>query len=239
MIAMLGASVYHIPFDAKSRVLIWSRLLAETVLFSAVYGFSIGRVHSLNFALRNLVKFPALILVTGVFCSLGYFVFSKLIARGLSFDDVQQLSLRTFRDISLMLASLAPVSWFLALTIKQPDLTGLNEYPLFLCLNLIFISVSGGVALGRRAAGLIQRFHLSRKAGALIITAWLLISLTLGAQAAWYLRPFFGVSTIPAENTPFMLGRRPDIRGAASFYEAVYYLVNPPPLNQHYYRYRW
>ncbi|MFT5357956.1 MAG: hypothetical protein ACI9KE_005193, partial [Polyangiales bacterium] len=39
---------------------------------SAIYGFSIGAVHSLVFALRNLIKFPLLLLVTAIVCCLAY-----------------------------------------------------------------------------------------------------------------------------------------------------------------------
>ena len=48
-----------------------------------------------------------------------------------------------------------------------------------------------------------------------------------GGQCAWYLRPFFGPSTI--RDIPFIEGSAPDYRGATSFYEAVYHLIHPPP----------
>jgi hypothetical protein len=61
--------------------------------------------------------------------------------------------------------------------------------------------------------------------GAPLIAAWLAASLFVGAQASWYMRPFCGVSSVDA---PFMLGSAPDFRGATSFYEALYHLVDPP-----------
>ncbi|MCR9247417.1 MAG: hypothetical protein NXI31_20495 [bacterium] len=42
------------------------------------------------------------------------------------------------------------------------------------------------------------------------------------------MRPFFGIFG-PASEPPFFTGRRPDYRGAWSFYEALYFLVVPPP----------
>jgi hypothetical protein len=49
------------------------------------------------------------------------------------------------------------------------------------------------------------------------------------------LRPYFGVSTI--KDIPFIEGSRPDYRGARSFYEAVYHLMDPPPLPEDYRNY--
>ena len=59
---------------------------------------------------------------------------------------------------------------------------------------------------------------------------WVLLSLLAGGQAAWYLRPFFGVASIDGRATRFCLGTTPDYRGATNFYEAVYHLLRPPPL---------
>ncbi len=69
--------------------------------------------------------------------------------------------------------------------------------------------------------------------------SWLLLSLLVGGQWAWYLRPFFGVASISAEVTPFCLGTLPDYRGATSFFEAVLHLVDPPPLPQGFYLRAW
>src|SRR5438034_346676 len=103
---------------------------------SALYGFSIGCVHSLRFGLHNLLKFPLLFLVTGAACAVAYFLFARLV----------------------------------------------------------------------------------------------------GGQAAWTLRPFFGVRSIPGAETRFVLGSAPDYTGATNFYEAVWHLVRPPPLAADYIR---
>jgi hypothetical protein len=208
------------------------RMIGAIVLGSAVYGFAIGSVHSNLFAARNLVKFPLLVLTTSAVCAVAYYAFSLLVTRRLSFREVQMLSLGTFRDIVMLLASLAPACLFLAHTIYPPTRSSLGEYPLFLGLNVGLIAASGAAALVRRTAALVKRHALKPVAGTAIISAWLVISLFVGGQCAWYLRPFFGVSTAPA---PFMLGRAPDYRGATSIYEAVWNIVKPPPLETDYY----
>jgi len=200
----------------------------------ALYGFSIGSVHSLRVATWNLAKFPLLFLATSVVCALAFFACTLPITRKLSFVEVMRTSLRTFADLSVLLASLAPVSYFLAKTVTQPTQASLNEYPFFLGLNVVFIAFGGTVALVRQALRLTKEHELRLAQSAAILFAWLAISLFTGGQCAWYMRPFFGPSTIV--DPPFMEGTTPDFRGATSFYEAVYYVVAPPELPTNYFR---
>jgi hypothetical protein len=65
--------------------------------------------------------------------------------------------------------------------------------------------------------------------------AWLALSLFVGGQAAWFLRPFFGVASIAGKETRFFLGAAPDYNGSTNFYEAVYHLIIPAPLARDYY----
>ena len=212
------------------------RLLLGTLVASAIYGFSIGSAHSLTYASWNLVKFPLMIIITGSVCSVSYYVFSRFVSKELLFKDVQMMSLRAYHGISILLASLSPVSFFLARTLKQPDETSLNEYPFFLGLNVVLIAISGSVALSRQAWDLLQRHGLQLRRSILTVLLWLSLSLFVGGQCAWYLRPFFGISTIKADESPFILGTTPDFRGDTNFYAAVYHIVFPPPLEADYFR---
>jgi hypothetical protein len=203
------------------------RCLVATVAAAAVYGFSCGSVHSFGLAARNLVKFPLLILVTTAVSALGWCMFSAFLARGLDARAVMKLSLTTFRDVSVLLASLSPITLFLGLTIDKPLSTErLAEYPLFLGLNVAFIALCGTVALVRQARLLLRRHDLGLARSLMITHAWLAVCLVVGGQCAWYLRPYYGLAFM--ENLPFAEGTAPDFRGATSFFEAVYHLVAPP-----------
>ena len=68
------------------------------------------------------------------------------------------------------------------------------------------------------------------------VVGWLALSLLVGGQAAWTLRPFFGVRSIPGAETRFFLGSSPDYRGSTNFYEAVYNVVAAAPLAADYTR---
>ena len=205
------------------------RSAAILVLASAAYGFAIGSVHSPLFGARNLIKFPLLILVTAAICSVAFFLTARIVTSRLGFREVQALAVGIFRDVSLMLASVAPALLFLAHTIDQPTLRDLCEYPLFLGLNVGFIALAGTITVIRRARALIAGRGVSLPRGLTIIATWLLLSLLVGGQWAWFLRPFCGVSAL-TEETPFLLGNMPDYRGAANFYEAVWHLFDAPPL---------
>jgi hypothetical protein len=136
----------------------------------------------------------------------------------------------------LLLAAVAPANWFLARTLVPPDATSLHEYPMFLGLNVVFIAGAGALALCRQV-GALGRHHaapLSRRM--VTVAGWLALSLLVGGQVAWTLRPFFGVRSIPGAETRFFLGSSPDYRGATNFYEAVYNLVAPAPLAANYTR---
>jgi uncharacterized membrane protein len=206
------------------------RDVATLLLASALYGFSIGCVHSVRFGLHDVIKFPLLFLITGAACAVAYFLFACLIGGfRFGFVDIQRLAMRLYRDAALLLAALAPANLFLARTIVPPDQTSLHEYPLFLGLNVAFIAAAGALALMRQVRAL-ARYHpwpLSRRL--ITVSGWLALSLLVGGQVAWTLRPFFGVRSISGAETPFFIGSTPDYRGATNFYEAVYHTVRPAP----------
>ena len=203
------------------------RPLAGLVLASAAYGFSIGASNSWTYAVWNLAKFPLLILATTAICSLSYFVLARFLGVPLSFARVQRLVLAVFRDLSVLLAGLAPAVLFLALTMARPHGDDLAEYPLFQGLNVALIAVCGCTAVRRQGKDLLRRHGIAPRPGAALLLGWMALSLLAGGQCAWYLRPFFG-TTPPAPGQRFCDGSRPDFRGARSIYEAVYNLVALP-----------
>lgn len=202
--------------------------LGVLIACAALYGFSVGCVHSLEFGLHNLIKFPLLLIVTAAVCAVAYHLVASFLGAQLRFSEVQQLSFALYRDASVMLASLSPVGLFLALSIERPGARGLGEYPMFLGFNVLLIGVSGVTALWRQTRGLMKKAKLSQQRGTLVVGAWLVLSLLVGSQAAWFFRPFFGVASISAKETPFFLGTNPDFRGATNFYEAVFHIFAPP-----------
>ena len=197
-------------------------------LGSASYGFSIGFFHSTTYALRNLIKFPLLICVTASICAMSYFLVSRLLGARIGFFSVQKLSLDIFAGISLLLASLSVTNLFLALTLDPPSsAVELGGYRLFQGFNILLISICGSLALIREGGQLLAEHDLGAKRVSALILVWLALSLFVGGQGAWYLRPFFGVSTHP-HFQEFCRGTQIDEGGINNFFEAVYHLVFQP-----------
>ncbi len=204
------------------------RSLLSLIGCAALYGFSIGSVHSVGLASWNLLKFPGMILLTSLLCAPAYSFSIRLVSEGLSYREIHQLSLRIFRDICILLASFSPVIFFLGVTLSKPTAESLNEYPAFLGGNVALIALCGCSALWVQGRRLLRQKQLTPKQALNILLIWMGLSLVVGGQCAWYLRPFFGVASIP--KPPIIEGHHPDWRGATSFYEAVYHIFDPPDM---------
>jgi hypothetical protein len=207
-----------------------SRSLALLIACAATYGFAIGASNSWLDAARNLVKFPLLVLATASVCALSYFVVARFLGAPLGFVSVQRAVLAVFRDTVVLLASLSPAVFWLARTMARPDAAArdLGDYPLFQGFNVAAIAVCGCLAVWLQAARLLARGDLGPAKRRALLASWMGLSLLVGGQVAWYLRPFFGIAGPEAPPPPWFLGDAPDFRGARSFYEACANLVAPP-----------
>jgi hypothetical protein len=197
------------------------------VIAGAIYGAAIGAAHSVTLAVLNLLKLPLLLTTTAIVCAIAYFLCARLWGLGIDFVHVLGLVVRCFRDIALLLASVAPACLFFARAFDPAtSLSNRGEYPWFVGLNVALIALCGTLAVIRQGRTLLVQHGLSAQRSATLVTAWLALSLVVGAQGAWYLRPFFGRRFMPV--TTFCRGAEADEYGATSFYTAVYHLVRLP-----------
>ena len=206
------------------------RALALLTLSAAGYGFSVGIAHSLLYARRDVVKLPLLILGTSAVCAVAYLVTARFLAVPVTARQVRELVLGLFRDLALMLASLTPVNLFLAAILRATDDGRIGEYGLFLGLNVLFVGAAGSLALVRQGRDLLGVASVPRSRAAGVIATWLALTLLVGGQAAFYLRPFFGLPASRGNVPPFALGSEPDVRGATNFFEAVLQVFTVPEL---------
>lgn len=206
------------------------RAALVTALCAAAYGFALGSAHSELYAVRNLAKLPLLVLVTGVVCALAYFVIARGSGARLSFLDVQRATWRLFHDLAVILASLSPAVFFLARTARATDDGKLGSYDAFLAFNVVAFGCAGTLALLRQARGLFTEHAVAPARANVLVACWLALSLGVGGQAAFYLRPFFGFPATRGNTPPFFLGAEPDLRGATNFYEAVWQTIQRPAL---------
>lgn len=206
------------------------RAALTTLLASATYGYALGSAHSELYAARNLLKFPLLIGVTAAVCALSWWVVARLLAAPLSFAGVQRTTWRLFRDSAVLLASLAPIVFFVGRVLRSTDDGRLGEYDGFLAANVFAVAVAGSLALVRQARELLGERGLPRARASTLVALWLALTLGVGGQAAFYMRPFFGFPATRGNTPPFFLGAQSDLRGATSFYEMAWQTVRNPPL---------
>ena len=197
---------------------------AVSAACAAAYGFAIGAGKNFTYAWRSAVKFPLLLLGTAACCSLAWFVTARFLGVTLRFMEVQQRSWALFRTVAALLASLAPVAWFLGRSMAAPDVRDLGGYPDFVGTNMVFVAASGCVALLLQVGSLAQSRELTRGRATAVAAAWLALSLLVGGQLAFWLRPFFGIASLTGA-PPFLLGDEPTVTGARNFYEVVWQFV--------------
>lgn len=205
------------------------RSLLTLIASSAIYGFSIGLSNSTVYAVRNLVKFPLLILFTCTICATCYFVLARFLSVNLTFLHVQKVVIGIFRDVAKLLAALAAAVAFFALTGEPPQPGTVDDFSTFLGLNVLAIAVCGCVAVYRCSSVQLPAEVVAPKQRKWLVAAWMATSLLVGGQTCWLIRPFFGVSTTASWESPWFSGAEPGFRGARSFYEAVWFVVSPPP----------
>ena len=206
------------------------RAAAVTAVCAAAYGFALGSAHSELYAVRNVAKFPLLILVTAGVCALAYWIVARGAGTKLTFLEAQRASWRLFHDLAILLASLSPVVFFLAGSARARDDGRLGEYDEFLAFNVAVVGAAGTLALVLQARRLFTSASSTPARAAAIVAAWLVLSLGVGGQAAFYLRPFFGFPATRGYVPPFFLGAQADLRGATNFYEAVWQTIRRPAL---------
>lgn len=204
------------------------RLLGTLTACAAIYGFSIGLSNSFVYAARNLVKFPLLVLSTSLICALCYFVLARFLGVALSFVQVQQVVIRVFGDTAKLLAALALAVGFLALTGLPPAYDRVDDFSMFLGFNVLAIACCGCLAVHRCSRDELPPDLVGAATRRWLVTAWMLVSLLVGGQTCWLIRPFFGMSTTASWESPWFSGAEPGFRGARSFYEAVWFVVSPP-----------
>lgn len=206
------------------------RSLLMVAAGAGLYGFAVGSAHSWLYALRNLVKFPMIIVGTGLVCGLAYTLVGRALVPGLAPRRVADLVATLFRDLSILLASLAPPTFLVGYALAVTDDARVGGYGMFLGLNVTFIAGCGVLALLRQTGRLLLESGTHRGRARLVIASWLALTLLIGGQFAWYLRPVFGLPASRGGSPPFALGATPDVRGATNFYEGVWQIVSDPPL---------
>ena len=178
----------------ETRVRI-GQLCAMLILFGLAYGAVMGafggftgdRIWQVWY---SALKVPLLLLCTFALSIPSFFVINSLYGLRDDFTRVMRALIATQAGLTVILASLAPLTvlWYLSFP----------HYNLAILFNgLMFGGASLGaqVLLQRFYRPLIARNHRHR----MLLRAWLMIYAFVGIQMGWVLRPFVGTPDAPVQ----------------------------------------
>ncbi len=199
------------------RRVAWVALTACAGL--AIYGFTVGFWRDPLLGAYVAVKLPLLIALTLGCNGLLNGLLGLLLGTGLGFRQSLLALLTSFALAALILGSLAPVTFFLALNAPSPDApTARTAHAAYLVTHTALIGFAG-IAANLHLHRLLAGKAPTRAAATTTLLAWLGGNGFLGAQFSWILRPFFGTPGLKVE----FLRAHPF---ADNFYQAVWRSIN-------------
>jgi len=138
------------------------------------------------------VKMPLLIALTLGCNGMLNGLLGLLLGSGLGFRQSLHALLSAFAISGLILGSVAPVTFFLAVNIPASDsVHAAMAHSSYQLIHVLLIAVAGlaGVVRLRR---LLEAYSSSRAIARSTLGAWIAGNAFLGMQFSWILRPFFG-----------------------------------------------
>jgi hypothetical protein len=168
------------------------RAVLELALLVVVFGLAYGMVMGTYAGPKgprvmqmvySATKVPLLLLLTFVISLPSFFVLNTLLGVRDDFGDAVRALVATQAALTIILASLAPITgvWYLSVT-------GYREAILFNAAMFGIASVGAQFLLRRLYRPLIERNPKHR----MLLRAWLLVFAFVGIQMGWVLRPFIG-----------------------------------------------
>ena len=186
-----------------------------TVIGFGVYGFTVGYWRSPLMGVYVAVKMPLLIALTLGCNGLLNGLLGMLLGSGLGLRQSLHALLSAFAISGLILGSVAPVTFFLAVNAPSAESAqGASVHSAYLLTHVILIGIAGLVGVVRLGK-LLEAYSSSQTIARSTLGAWIVGNAFLGMQFSWILRPFFGS---PGLEVAFL--RDDPMKG--SFYEAVW-----------------
>jgi hypothetical protein len=183
--------------DSESRRGRLAEVLALLILAGGWYGAVMGTYSGIGPAhwrqiVFSAIKVPLLLSATFWLSLPSFYVLNSLLGLRADFRRAIEAVARAQAVLTVILASLAPLTGFLYVS-------GCSYNSAILLNGLMFAIASGGgqIVLRRSYRPLIARNHRHRWT----LAAWLFIYIFVGIQMGWVLRPFVGS---PAEPTRFL-----------------------------------
>ena len=173
-----------------SKIIISMSVLCTCL--SAIYGLTMGMNHSFLLTISSAIKLPILFLLTAFICIPSLYTFNVLLGQKFKFLQTVALMIMTLGTTTILLASLAPLSFFFVLTTTN-----------YFFLQLMHVAIFGlcgvyGVQYLYRGCSYIA-FRMEQPLNKLLLKVWIVIYAVVGMQLGWRLRPFIGSPGSPFE----------------------------------------
>ncbi len=184
----------------------------------ALYGFTVGFWRDPLMGAYVAVKLPLLVALTLACNGLLNGLLGILLGTGLGFRQSLLALLTGFALAALILGSLAPVTFFLALNAPSSgDPGAAAAHASYLLAHTVLIGMAG-ITANLHLHRLLTARTPNRSIATVTLLAWLAGNGFLGAQFSWILRPFFGTPTLDVQ---FL--RDHPLQG--NFYQAVWHAI--------------
>jgi hypothetical protein len=178
----------------------WTSFCLLTIVAgSGCYGATIGLWRSPLQALFTGIKFPLLMLLTTAGNAVLNGMLAQVIGARLTFGESARAVLASFALISVILASLSPVTlfmWFNTPPLEAGEVVLSHNFTL---VSHVLIIAFAGITANVRLLWLLRHLGGSRAVARRILAAWLTGNMFLGCQLSWLLRPFIGSPGLPVE----------------------------------------
>ena len=165
-------------------------MVGWTVGLMVLYGLLVGVPFTWRQMIYNAVKFPGVLVVTLGVTVLSLYVCNSFLGASLSFLQTTALVCSAIAATAVILASFAPVIWFLMITT--------TNYSFQVLINVLAFAFSGwcGWRFGIEAAAFLYRDRPQAVKFMQVMKAWLIVYGLVGTQVGWSLRPFFHATDV-------------------------------------------
>ena len=220
MLAQLTALLRGAPDDLREWLENPSRrniaiCVVTIILGFGAYGLTVGLWRAPMMGAYVAFKMPALIFLTLACNGLLNGMLALLLGSGLGFRQSLLAQLLSFSVAALIVGSLSPVLFFMALNAPAPDAENASTaHANYMVIHTALIAYAGVIANVHLARLLVVTTPSKAIAG-MTLGAWLAGNAFMGAQFSWILRPFFGT---PSLEVAFL--RDDPMRG--TFYETIW-----------------
>jgi len=156
------------------------------VIFSAIYGATMGFYAGGLQIIYDAIKIPLLLLISLYITVPSYYVLSSLLGGKINFRQMFVLLLSCLTVMSVVLLALVPVDLFFILTTANATYT---TYAFLVLLNIAIFALAGLFALAYLLKGFTTVYSGAEWTLAFLIGS--IIFMFVGTQLAWVLRPYF------------------------------------------------